>query len=243
MSMSNEVRTTHIISTLKTKLIIPLVSMFLILTSCSAPIVDDASLGPVPPVIKKSRAVKNAKKGAVVGALFGALIGAATSNHDAQGALIGAAAGAAIGGAVGYIYGKIQDRKLASRDEAISQVAYSPEKGVYLEIHSIEFDPDAINKGSSTTASVKLYIIAPSESEKLKVEIGYGLVSSGLSELSENYLAGSTKIITAENGGGVFELDIPIVKTSEMEPDKYSLYICARTWGAQAQKKADFKII
>jgi hypothetical protein len=227
----------------------------LILVSLLAvPLAADAQLGGLgkkkkkdepttddPVIIAKSRAASAAAEGAKTGAMTGAGIGAMTGG--AEEAAAGAAIGAAAGAAAGSIYGEIKDRQLRSRDEAIARHEYTPDRGVLVVIESIEADPTAVARGGNLAFTTVYTVLAPSEKDKIAVDLGYGVVLAELDEQSDQFEPGKLEAYTVKRGGGTFEVTVPLVDTSAYEPHSYKYIVGVKAGAGYAQDALTFDIV
>jgi len=101
---------------------------------------------------------KGAAAGAVAGGVFGAILG------DTKGAIIGTFTGAVVGAVIGNYY----DKQIASRAEAVRKYKYNAKK-IKLEIEDSLVVPQNIATGSTVEAYVQYTVLAPIETQQIKV--------------------------------------------------------------------------
>ncbi|MDA8089858.1 MAG: glycine zipper family protein [Desulfobacteraceae bacterium] len=109
---------------------------------------------------------KGATTGAVAGGVLGAIFG------DTKGAILGAFAGAIIGAVAGNYY----DKKMASRAEAAKRYHYTAREEK-IEIDDSLVVPQKTTPGSKVEARVQYTVLAPSETQKLRITETRTLVS------------------------------------------------------------------
>jgi outer membrane lipoprotein SlyB len=193
-----------------------------------------------PVVIKKSRAITYAKKGAKTGAMTGAGVGAMAG--DEKTAAAGAAAGALAGAVAGYIYGDVKDRQLKSRDEAVAHYEYTPDKGVFVVIETVEADPTALTRGGKIQFKTVYTVLMPSEKESIEVNMGFGVVLAELTEASDQFQPGRLEVFKVKSGGGTFEVSVPLSDTSSYEPHSYKYVVGVQAGDSYAQEELIFNI-
>lgn len=113
-----------------------------------------------------SQTEKGAAMGAVAGGIVGAILG------DTKGAIAGAFAGAIIGAVIGNYY----DKQIASRAEAAKKYEYKA-KEEKLEIEDSNIMPQNVTSGSTVEAHVKYTVLAPTETQQIKITETRSLVN------------------------------------------------------------------
>lgn len=162
-----------------------------------------------------------AKRKAGVGAFLGGLAGATTAilrGEDRDDVLAAAAAGAVAGAVAGYAIGRAQDRRLASRDEAVRRYAYDPSRGPLLTLEDVALSPSTIPPGS--TAQIKLIytVLSPGEFETIPVAYASSLYQGG-----EQILDLGQQSATVSDGGGRIEVTMPFIVPPEAPGGTYEL--------------------
>ncbi len=158
------------------------------------------------------------KKGAIVGALIGAVAGAAVAGIRGENVLVGAVAGGAAGALVGFLVGKSQDKKYASRDEAVRVAHYDTSQGYVVRVEEVRFDPVRPRPGQNANLYVRYLVIGPDPNENIKVRMFRGL------KYGEEYVVGAgPNEFTVTNGGGIVESTIPVTIPAKAPQGTYGL--------------------
>lgn len=154
--------------------------------------------------------------GAGLGALAGALHAQATGGDLGREIAIGAVAG----GAIAFAVTKIQDRKLAKREEVAAREGYDPSQGYRSEVRSIMVSPSVVRAGETLTVNVSYWALGPGEKEKVGMARFAGISTSGA------YLRGFSFDPTPMpfgKGGGEFETTMEVQLPPEISPGTYSV--------------------
>lgn len=194
---------------------------------------DGAKVGVV-----ESSAKKRAAKVAL-GALGGALLGAA---HAAiTGGDVGkeAAVGALAGGVVTFAITKIQDKRLATRDQVMLAQSYDAEQGYRTGVRSVFVTPQRVKPGEKLTIVTTYWALAPAASETFGVHRYAGIALTG------DFLRGfrfNPEPFQFTEGGGEFQTTIELEVPAATDPGTYSLYWVVDGMSTGAEDSATFTV-
>lgn len=162
-----------------------------------------------------------AKKKAGVGALLGGLAGAGAAilqGKEGDEVLAAAAAGAVAGAVTGYAIGRAQDRRLASRDDAVRRYAYDPSRGPLLDLETMELSPSTIPPGSTAQIKLVYTVLSPGDFDSIPVAYATSLYHGG-----ERIVDLGARSTTVADGGGTIEVTLPFTVPSEAPGGTYEL--------------------
>ena len=130
------------------------------------------------------------------------------------------AIGGLAGGAVAFTITRIQDRRLASREEVATRVAYDPSQGYRSGVQEVTITPNAVAAGGKITVKTSYWALGPTPSEAIGMSRYAGIAFSG------TYLKGFSfkpDPMQFGNGGGQFETTIEIKLPPQVNPGTYSI--------------------
>jgi hypothetical protein len=172
---------------------------FICLVTVGALLASCASTGP------------RAKRKAGIGAIMGGLAGGVTAvlqgrppEEVAAAIVVGGAAGAV----VGFTIGTVQDRRLASRDQAVEKYAYDPGQGPLLRVEEIAMDPPAVSPGAKARVRVVYTVLSPGEGDEISVSYANALFHDGNALMD----LGAQEASVSQGGGtieAVFPFSVP----------------------------------
>jgi hypothetical protein len=155
--------------------------------------------------------------GAAVGAVVGAVTAKATGRDVTEGALVGALAG----GAITFGITKIQDKRLASRDEVMRAESYDPAQGYRAGVRNVVVTPETVKPGGKITVVTTYWALAPNDAEKLGLHRYAGISVSGV------YLRGfrfNPEPFQFGAGGGEFQTTIEVSLPETVSPGSYNVH-------------------
>jgi len=184
-----------------TKRLICGLTIVLVLASCaSAP-------GP--------RAKKKAGIGAIAGGLAGGLTAVLKGKRPDE-VLVATIAGGVAGAVVGFAVGTVQDRRLASRDQAMLKYAYDPGGGALLKVEKVTLEPPSITPGSEARVRVVYTVLSPSDSEDISVAYSNSLYHDGRSLRNLG-----SEMTSVSRGGGTIEAVFPFTVPKDAPEGTY----------------------
>lgn len=157
----------------------------------------------------------------VAGALLGALAGGAYSKLTGGSVAKGMAVGAVAGGALTFAITKIQDKRLANRDQVIAAQAYDPSQGYRTGVRNVTVSPATVKPGEKITIVTTYWALAPTASESFGVRRYAGI------ELSGAYLRGfrfNPEPFQFGEGGGEYETTIELGIPENTPPGSYGVH-------------------
>ena len=155
-----------------------------------------------------------------LGTVLGAVVGAAHAQLTGGDVAEEAAIGAIAGGAIAFAVTKIRDRRLASRSEIATMVAYDPAQGYRTGIQGVTVTPAAVRPGETITVTTSYWALGPDAAEAIGMSRYAGIAVSGA------YLRGFTfkpDPMKFGEGGGQFETTIEVQLPQEVSPGEYSV--------------------
>lgn len=166
---------------------------------------------------KATRARTKAAAGAVLGGIGGAAV-AIVQGKKREDVLAAAAAGAVAGAVIGYSIGRAQDRRLASRDDAVREYGYDARRGYLLDLQEIELSPGTIPPGSTAQIRLVYTVLSPKELESIGVAY-----STSLYHGDELVLDLGRQASSVTDGGGRMEVTFPFSVPAEAPGGTYEL--------------------
>lgn len=194
---------------------------------------DDEKVGVVESSARK-RATKVAL-GALGGALVGALHAKVTGGDVAEGAAIGAVAG----GVMTFAVTKLQDRRLASREEVMRAESYEPAQGYRTGIRSISVTPATVSPGEKITIVTTYWALAPAADVHFGVHRYAGLLYTG--DVVRGFRFNPEPFRFA-HGGGEYETTIELEIPAAAIPGSYSVQWVLDGQSTGADESAAFRI-
>lgn len=173
--------------------------------------------------------------GTVIGAGAGYLHARRTGGDVGKEMVIGAVAG----GAAAFAITKIQDRRLASRDEVAALVSYDPSQGYRSGVRKVTVTPDTVQAGGTITVTTSYWALGPTASETVDVSRYAGISISGA------YLRGFTfkpNPMKFGEGGGQFETTMEVQLPPEVSPGTYSILWLLDGYSGNADHEATFVV-
>lgn len=187
--------------------------------------------------------VQSSKAKRIGKVLIGSAIGAVVGYAHAQitGGDVGKemAIGALAGGAVAFAVTKIQDRRLASREEVATMVAYDPAQGYRSGVQAVTVTPSAVKAGEKITITTSYWALGPTPSEPIGMARFAGISMSGA------YLRGFTfkpNPMKFGDGGGQFETTIEVQLPPQVSPGTYSVHWLVDGHAVSADSEAVFVV-
>jgi uncharacterized protein YcfJ len=155
--------------------------------------------------------------GAAGGALLGVLHAKVTGGDVGKSAAIGAVAG----GALTFAITKIQDKRLATRDEVMRAQAYDPSQGYRAGVRSIIVHPSSVSPGQKITIITTYWALAPDAAESLGLRRFAGIALSGTFLRAFRF---NPEPFRFADGGGEFQTTIALDVPADVPPGSYTLH-------------------
>ncbi|HEX2122765.1 MAG TPA: hypothetical protein VHL59_14100 [Thermoanaerobaculia bacterium] len=155
--------------------------------------------------------------GAAGGALLGALHAKVTGGDVAKEAAIGALAG----GALTFAISRIQDQRMASRDEVMLAESYDPSQGYRAGVRRISVEPASVKPGQKITIVTTYWALAPGAAETFGLRRYAGIALSG------SFLRGfrfNPEPFRFADGGGEYQTTIELDVPAQTPPGSYTLH-------------------
>lgn len=174
-----------------------------------------------PELVTKVQTSKAKKVGKIlliasVGAVVGALHARATGGDVAKEALIGAA----VAGAGAFAVSKIQDRRLAKRQDVAAREAYEPSQGYRGAVQSLAVSPQVVYGGQTLTITTSYWALGPDPKEKLAVSRFAGIATAGIYVRGFDFAPDPMRF---GKGGGEFETTLELQIPQGISPGTYSV--------------------
>jgi outer membrane lipoprotein SlyB len=166
-----------------------------------------------------------------LGAIGGAILGAAHAKLTGGDVAKEAAIGAVAGGAITFAITKIQDQRLADRDDVMLAESYDPAQGYRTGVRSVSVSPETVKAGEKITIVTTYWALAPTADEKFGVHRYAGIALTG------DFLRGfrfSPDPFQFAGGGGEYQTTIELEVPAATSPGTYSLH-----WVMDAQSAGD----
>lgn len=175
----------------------------------------------------------------LLGSAIGAVVGYAHAQVTGGDVGKGVAIGALAGGAVAFAVTKIQDRRLASRDEVATMVAYDPAQGYRSGVQGVTVSPSTVKAGEKITITTSYWALGPTPSEAIGMSRYAGISISGA------YLRGFTfkpNPMKFGEGGGQFETTIEVQLPPTVSPGTYNIHWLVDGHSVSADSEAAFVV-
>lgn len=169
--------------------------------------------------VVESSARKRATKvalGALAGAALGALHAKVTGGDVAKEALVGAVAG----GVATFAITKIQDRRLAGRDEVMRAQSYDPAQGYRTGVRSVTVTPEIVKPGEKITIVTTYWALAPDSNTVFGVHRYAGLLFTG--DVVRGFRFNPEPFQFSE-GGGEYQTTMELTIPPAAIPGPYSM--------------------
>jgi hypothetical protein len=173
--------------------------------------------------------------GVAIGALAGLAHARVTGGDVGKEMVIGGVAG----GTIVFAVTKIQDRRLASRDDIATMVSYDPSQGYRSGIQEVRVTPATVQAGGKVSITTSYWALGPTPSETIGISRYAGIAISGA------YLRGFTFTpdpMKFGEGGGQFETTIEIQLPPKVSPGTYSIVWLLEGYSVGANKEATFVV-
>lgn len=173
--------------------------------------------------------------GAAGGALLGALHAKVTGGDVGEGAVVGALAG----GAVTFAISRMQDKRLATRDQVIAAESYDAAQGYRAGVRSITVEPALVKPGQKITIVTTYWALAPTAAEEFGVRRYAGIA------LSETFLRAfrfNPEPFRFAEGGGEYQTTIELDVPPQTPPGSYSLHWVIDGQSAGGESSAIFTV-
>jgi hypothetical protein len=188
--------------------------------------------------VVESSAKKRAAKvaiGAIGGALLGALHAKVTGGDVAKEALIGAVAG----GALTFTVTKIQDRRLADRNEVMRAQSYEPSQGYRTGVRKVTVTPESVKPGQKITIVTTYWALAPTADDTYGVNRYAGLLFTG--DIIRGFRFNPEPFQFGQ-GGGEYQTTIELEIPAAAIPGTYSMQWVVDGQSTGAEESATFTI-
>jgi hypothetical protein len=149
------------------------------------------------------------------------------------------AIGAAAGSVAAFAITKMQDKRLASRDEVAAMVSYDPAQGYRSGVREVRVTPNTVQAGGKITVTTSYWALGPTASETLGMSRYAGISISGA------YLRGFTfkpDPMKFGEGGGQFETTIEVQLPPEVSPGTYSVVWLLDGYSVGSDSEATFVV-
>lgn len=186
-----------------------------------AAFVHDSASSDKVSVVEGSAMKRRAKVflGAAGGAAVGFLHAKMTGGDVAKETMIGAVAG----GMITYAVTKIQDKRLASREDVIKMVSYDPAQGYRTGVRDITVTPSFVKPGGTITVVTTYWALSPVASVRFGMSRFAGIAFGATGNA---YLRGFTfnpQPFEFSDGGGQYETTMEIHLPPSSPPGEYNV--------------------
>jgi outer membrane lipoprotein SlyB len=155
--------------------------------------------------------------GALIGAVAGGIHAKLTGGDMAREMAVGALAG----GALTFAITKVEDKRLANRDEVVAAQRYDPSQGYRAGVREVTVSPSTVKPGEKVTIVTTYWVLTPTLGESFGVRRYAGI------ELSGTYLRGfrfNPEPFQFGEGGGEYQTTIELGVPQKTPPGSYSVH-------------------
>jgi hypothetical protein len=173
--------------------------------------------------------------GGLIGGALGLVHARVTGGDVGKEVAIGVVAGSVAAFAVT----KMQDRRLASREEVATMVSYNPTQGYRSGVQTVSVSPQTVKAGEKITVTTSYWALGPTASETVGMSRFAGIAISGV------YLRGfafKPDPMKFGEGGGQFETTIEVQLPPEVSPGTYSVIWLLDGYSVSADSEATFVV-